>query len=304
MEVVMIAIKTLIEFPKLKIPIIDLIIVTFKAVKQWWCCTNSMAGITTSCSIHPFKQPIFRSHFQSKLFHPPLHFPNSSMSRGCSITCRYGGGGGGGYSRQGDTRRPKKNSSDDDPALDISSIRSTTVRLIDEEQNMVGVVSKTAAVQMAEDAELDLVILSPEADPPVVKLMDYNKYKYEQQKKKRDQQKKSSAHRVDQKELKMGYNIDVHDYTVRLKAARKFLKDGDKVKLIVSLKGRENEFKNNAIELIRRFRDDVGELAVEESKNFRDRNMTLVLVPNKAVLQKEAPKKKEKSTETEVSASV
>ncbi|KAJ9557937.1 hypothetical protein OSB04_012551 [Centaurea solstitialis] len=242
-----------------------------------------MAGITTtSCSIPPFKQPISGSHFQSKLFHLRLDFPNSSISRGCTtITCRYGGGGGG-YSRQGDTRRPKKNASDDDPALDISSIRSTTVRLIDEEQNMVGVVSKSAAIQMAEDAELDLVILSPEADPPVVKLMDYN------------------------------YNIDVHDYTVRLKAAKKFLKDGDKVsidslvmvKLIVSLKGRENEFKNNAIELIRRFRDDVGELAVEESKNFRDRNMTLVLVPNKAVLQKEAPKKKEKSTETEVSASV
>ncbi|KAM0017875.1 putative translation initiation factor 3 [Helianthus debilis subsp. tardiflorus] len=266
-----------------------------------------MAGVTTtSCTIPPFKQPLPLSHSLSKP-HPRLrlHFPTSATTRGCRITCRYGGGGGGNYSRQVDTRRPKQ-SSDDDPALDISSIRSSTVRLIDEEQNMVGVVSKSAAIQMAEDAELDLVILSPEADPPVVKLMDYNKYKYEQQKKKRDQQKKSSASRVDLKELKMGYNIDVHDYTVRLKAAQKFLKDGDKVKLIVSLKGRENEFKNNAIELIRRFRDDVGELAVEESKNFRDRNMTLVLVPNKAVIQKEAPKKKEKTTgtETQVSASV
>ncbi|KAD6794966.1 hypothetical protein E3N88_05862 [Mikania micrantha] len=292
-----------------------------------------MAGITTSCSIPPFKQPIYLSQFQSKPFHIRPDFPTSAIAHGCRITCRYGGGGGGGggagnYSRQGDTRRPKQ-SSDDDPALDISSIRSSTVRLIDEEQNMVGVVSKSAAIQMAEDAELDLVILSPEADPPVVKLMDYNKYKYEQQKKKRDQQKKSSAHRVDQKELKMGYNIDVHDYTVRLKAAQRFLKDGDKVprnlynivynhvivlntnlltifqvKLIVSLKGRENEFKNNAIELVRRFRDDIGELAVEESKNFRDRNMTLVLVPNKAVIQKEAPKKKDKTTGTQVSASV
>ncbi|PWA32823.1 translation initiation factor 3 [Artemisia annua] len=262
-----------------------------------------MAGITTSYTIPQFKQPVsLSSYFNSNLTtHKRIDYPVSTVARG--ITCRYGGGGGGGgYSRQGDSRKPKSN--DDDPALDIASIRSSTVRLIDEEQNMVGVVSKSAAIQMAEDAELDLVILSPEADPPVVKLMDYNKYKYEQQKKKRDQQKKSSAHRVDQKELKMGYNIDVHDYTVRLKAAQRFLKDGDKVKLIVSLKGRENEFKNNAIELIRRFRDDVGELAVEESKNFRDRNMTLVLVPNKAVTQKEAPKKKEKSTGTEVSAGV
>ncbi|XP_023730450.1 translation initiation factor IF3-2, chloroplastic isoform X1 [Lactuca sativa] len=261
-----------------------------------------MAGVTTSCSIQPFKQPISLSAFQSKLSHLHLDLPNSSISRGCRITCRYGGGGGGGgYSRQGDSRRPKP-PADEDPALDISSIRSSTVRLIDEEQNMVGVVSKTAAIQMAKDAELDLVILSPVADPPVVRMMDYNRYKYEQQRKKRDEQRKSSVHRVDQKELKMGYNIDVHDYTVRLKAAQKFLKDGDKVKLIVNLKGRENEFKNNAIELIRRFRDDVGELAIEESKNFRDRNMTLVLIPNKAILQqKETPKKKEKSTGTEIS---
>ncbi|XP_076885058.1 translation initiation factor IF3-2, chloroplastic-like [Bidens hawaiensis] len=265
-----------------------------------------MAGITTtsSCSIHPFKQPITLSHLQSK---PYLHFPTSFTFNTCRITCRYGGGGN--YSRQGDNRRPKQNS-DDDPALDISRIKSNNVRLIDEEQNMVGVVSKSAAIQMAEDAELDLFIVSPDADPPVVRLMDYKKYKYEQQKKKKDQLKKNAAQRMDQKELKMGYNIDVHDYTVRLKAAQRFLKDGDKVKLIVSLKGRENEFKNNAIELMQRFRGDVGELAVEESKNYKDRNMTMVLVPNKAAIQKEAPKKKEKSTgtgtgtETQVSASV
>lgn len=171
---------------------------------------------------------------------------------------------------------------------------------------MVGIVSKAQAFKMAEDAELDLVILSPDADPPVVRIMDYNKYRYEQQKKKRDQQKKSAASRMDLKELKMGYNIDVHDYSVRLKAAQKFLKDGDKVKVIVNLKGRENEFRNNAIELIRRFQNDIGELATEENKNFRDRNIFIVLVPNKAVAQKsqEPPKKKDNSVENEVSASV
>ncbi|KAJ0746847.1 putative translation initiation factor 3 [Helianthus annuus] len=182
---------------------------------------------------------------------------------------------------------------------------SNTVRLIDDQQNMVGIVSKSAAIQMAEDAELDLVILSPDADPPVVKLMDYNKYRYEQQKKKREQQKKSAALRMDQKELKMGYNIDVHDYSVRLRAAQKFLKDGDKVKVIVNLKGRQNEFRKIAIELLNRFRNDIGELGIEESKNLRDRNMFMVLIPNKVVVvQKEPPKKKRKSksTETEVSA--
>ncbi|KAJ8747614.1 hypothetical protein K2173_014476 [Erythroxylum novogranatense] len=198
---------------------------------------------------------------------------------------------------------------------------------------MVGVVSKSEAIQMAADAELDLVVLSPDADPPVVRIMDYNKYRYEQQKKKREQQKKSAASRMDLKELKMGYNIDQHDYEVRLKAARKFLKDGDKVisvvsllwhipsillaqllieicvlqvKVIVNLKGRENDFRNIAIELIRRFQNDVGELGSEESKNFRDRNIFIILVPNKAVLQKAQglPKKKEKSAVNEVSAGV
>ncbi|KAL0291291.1 UNVERIFIED_CONTAM: Translation initiation factor IF3-2, chloroplastic [Sesamum calycinum] len=194
----------------------------------------------------------------------PLHSPQSA---------RYGGGGGGGG---GGFRRSQPS---DDEALDISSIRSDTVRLIDEQQKWwVGIVSKAQAFKMAEDAELDLVILSPDADPPVVRIMDYNKYRYEQQKKKkRDQQKKSAG-----------------EYF--------FLK----VKVIVNLKGRENEFRNNAIELIRRFQNDIGELATEENKNFRDRNIFIVLVPNKAVAQKsqEPPKKKDNSVENEVSASV
>ncbi|KAI4377708.1 hypothetical protein MLD38_015293 [Melastoma candidum] len=224
-----------------------------------------------------------------------------------AITARYGraGGGGGGGSRPpSDWRRSRRNEPDDDDgALDFSSIRSATVRLIDEQQNMVGVVSKSDAIRMAEEAELDLVILSPDADPPVVRIMDYNKFRYEQQKRKREQQKRSAASRMDLKELKMGYNIDQHDYSVRLKAAQKFLKDGDKVKVIVNLKGRENDFRNIAIELIRRFQNDVGELATEESKNFRDRNIFIVLVPNKAVLQKsqDPPKKKDKSPAKEVS---
>lgn len=171
---------------------------------------------------------------------------------------------------------------------------------------MVGVLSIDDAIKMAEDVELDLVILSPEADPPVVRIMNYSKYRYEQQKKKRGQQKKSAASRMDLKELKMGYNIDEHDYSVRLRAAQKFLKDGDKVKVIVNLKGRENEFRNMAIELITRFQNDVGEVGLEEVKNFRDRNIFIILVPNKAAAQKtqEAPKKKDKTAKDEVSASV
>nr|DAD45334.1 TPA_asm: hypothetical protein HUJ06_003564 [Nelumbo nucifera] len=102
------------------------------------------------------------------------------------------------------------------------------------------------------------------------------------------------------------YNIDSHDYSVRLKSAQKFLRDGDKVKVIVNLKGRENAFRNIAIELIRCFQNDIGELATEESKNFSERNIFIVLVPNKALIQKiqEQPKKREKPAVTEVSAGV
>jgi len=130
------------------------------------------------------------------------------------------------------------------------------------------------------------VIISANAEPPVVKIMDYSKYKYEQQKKKREQQKKSAASRVDVKELKMGYNIDTHDYAIRLRAAQRFLKDGDKVKVIVHLKGRENIFRDNALRLMERFQGDLGEMAIVETKNIADRNMFMMLGPNKRVIEK------------------
>ncbi|XP_010447681.1 PREDICTED: uncharacterized protein LOC104730236 [Camelina sativa] len=239
------------------------------------------------------------SSVKSKLFGLRLYLAELSVvtlspyHRRCPvITCRYGGGGGG--ARFPGDRRGRQKESEDDDALDISAIRSATVRLIDDQQNMIGLVSKDEAVRRAEEAELDLVILSPDADPPVVKMMDYSKYRYEQQKRKKEQQKKTT--RMDLKELKMGYNIDQHDYSVRMRAARKFLQDGDKVKVIVNMKGRENEFRNIAIELLRRFQTEIGELGTEESKNFRDRNLFIVLVPNKELIRKvqEPPSKKKK----------
>ncbi|CAN8229910.1 unnamed protein product [Cochlearia groenlandica] len=247
---------------------------------------------------------------KSNLFGFKLYLSDVSIitlyPRRCSaVTCRYGGGGGGGGSRFSGGRRgrQKESEEDNDDSLDISAIRSATVRLIDGQQNMIGIVSKDEAVRRSEEAELDLVILSPDADPPVVRMMDYSKYRYEQQKRKKEQQKKTT--RMDLKELKMGYNIDQHDYSVRMRAARKFLQDGDKVKVIVNMKGRENEFRNIAVELLRRFQNEIGELATEESKNFRDRNLFIVLVPNKEVIRKvqePPPKKKIKPVDDEVSA--
>ncbi|AES92481.1 putative translation initiation factor 3 [Medicago truncatula] len=264
-----------------------------------------MAGIT-STTVVPVK--LKASHFFSNKLSIPhsLNLQSSpSFTLPSHATVRYGVNlrpsayGGGGNFR----RAPPEKDADDGQALDLSTLSSNTVRLIDQSQNMVGVVSLDQAIRMAEDAELDLVIVSAEADPPVVRIMNYSKYRYELQKKKRDQQKKSAASRMDLKELKMGYNIDQHDYSVRLKAARKFLSDGDKVKVIVNLKGREKEFRNNAIELIRRFQNDVGKLATEEAKNFRDKNIFITLIPNKTEVQKpqETPTK---AATDEVSVSV
>ncbi|CAN6563920.1 unnamed protein product [Malus baccata var. baccata] len=242
-----------------------------------------MAGITTSFASQPMlssrtttskttPSPLSLSSVDSKHFGGLLRFNSSCFINSSSfssfsstssrITARFGGGPGPRYNNSSnDSRRSRKGDpSDEDEALDISSVKSDTVRLIDAKQNMVGVVSKSEAIRLADEAELDLVILSAEADPPVLRIMDYNKYRYEQQKKKRDQQKKSAASRMDLKELKMGYNIDQHDYAVRLRAAQKFLKDGDKVKVIVNLKGREKWFRNIAVELIQKFQSDVGEV--------------------------------------------
>lgn len=213
--------------------------------------------------------------------------------RGRGVIVARGGGGyrsSSSFSSSGGSRgrRPMNRPlpQEIDPALDIQSLRSSSVRLIDAEKKMVGIVSTSQSIQMAEDAGLDLVIISANAEPPVVKIMDYSKYKYEQQKKKREQQKKSAASRVDVKELKMGYNIDTHDYAIRLRAAQRFLKDGDKVKVIVQLKGRENIFRDNALRLMERFQGDIGEMAIVETKNIADRNMFMMLGPNKRLIEK------------------
>uniref|UniRef100_A0A803M8X2 Translation initiation factor 3 N-terminal domain-containing protein n=1 Tax=Chenopodium quinoa TaxID=63459 RepID=A0A803M8X2_CHEQI len=230
--------------------------------------------LLTRLKLKPPSTPLLSlSSFQSNLFGLRLcistfhfqSFPLSlSSSHRLSVSARYSG----------------KNN-DDDQALDISTVRSDKVRLIDEQQNMIGVVSKGEAIRRAEDSQLDLVVLSPDADPPVVRIMNYE------------------------------YNIDVHDYSVRLRAAQKFLKDGDKVKVMVTMKGREKAFLDKAIQLIRKFQSDLGELATEEHNNFArrrkedftERFIFLILVPNKNVVQKapEGPKKKRDSAPNEVS---
>jgi len=137
---------------------------------------------------------------------------------------------------------------------------------------------------MAQEADVDLVLITPDADPPVVRLVEYSKYKYELEKNKKTQQKKQRESKVDIKELKMRPNTDVHDYQVRLRSARKFLEKGNKVKLTISFRGREMSFKDESRKTFEGFMQDLGELAVPEGgPQMQGRNMSMIIAPKKSV---------------------
>lgn len=156
-------------------------------------------------------------------------------------------------------------------------IRSKEVRLIDENGTNHGVVPTAKALEMADDAGLDLVLISPNQAPPVAKILDYGKYKYEMAKRAKEAKKKQ--HVVEIKEIKVRYKIDVHDYEVRLKNVRKFISQGNKVKIVVMLRGREMQHSNLAFELANRFLADLANdpITVEKQPQLEGRNVTFYL---------------------------
>lgn len=158
-------------------------------------------------------------------------------------------------------------------------IRSREVRLIDEEGENRGVVATLTALKMAQDADLDLVIISPNQEPPVAKILNYGKYRYELEKKAKEAKKKQ--HTVEVKEVKMRYKIDTHDYQVRVKSTKKFISQGNKVKLVVMLRGREMQHANLAFDLVNRFLADLeGEpIVIEKKAQLEGKNVTLFLAP-------------------------
>lgn len=152
------------------------------------------------------------------------------------------------------------------------------MRLVDEDGEMLGVVATRDALARAAEAELDLVEVSPNADPPVCKILDYGKFKYEQQKKKNIQRKKQKV--VEVKEIKLRPNIDVHDYNVKMGHAKRFIEGGDKVKLTMRFKGREMAHSNRGMEVLERVRQEMEELAkVEAMPKMEGRQMIMVLAP-------------------------
>ena len=152
------------------------------------------------------------------------------------------------------------------------------MRLINAEGDNVGVVPVEEARSMAEDVGLDLVEVSPGADPPVCKILDYGKYKYEAQKKQNVARKKQKT--IDVKEIKMRPNIDAHDYDVKMRSMVKFLDEGDKIKVTLRFRGRELAHQDRGMMVLDRVRDDLDELAkVEQYPKMEGRQMVMVISP-------------------------
>ena len=160
-----------------------------------------------------------------------------------------------------------------------NDIRAKEVRLITQERENQGIVPTSEALSMADDAGLDLVLINPNQDPPVAKIMDFGKYKYEIEKKAKEAKKKQ--HTVDVKEVKIRYKIDTHDYQVRINNIKKFIAQGNKVKIVVMLRGREMQHSQLAFDLANRFVEDLKNepIQIEKNPQLEGRNVTLFLGP-------------------------
>ncbi|MDG5497157.1 translation initiation factor IF-3 [Niveispirillum sp. BGYR6] len=157
-------------------------------------------------------------------------------------------------------------------------INVRSVRLVDANGEMVGVVSLRDALFAAEEAGLDLVEVSPNAEPPVCKILDYGKYKYEAQKKANEARKKQKI--IEVKEIKLRPNIDEHDYDIKMKAMRRFLEEGDKVKVTMRFRGREMAHQDIGMNVLVKVRDTLEDLGkVEQMPKLEGKQMIMVLAP-------------------------
>jgi translation initiation factor IF-3 len=166
---------------------------------------------------------------------------------------------------------------DDGPRIN-QFIDSREVLLIDASGEKRGVVPTRDAIAIAEEAGLDLVEVSPNTNPPVCKILDYGKYKYQAQKKAAEARKNQKI--IEIKEIKMRPNIDIHDYEVKMKAVRRFFEEGDKVKLTLRFRGREMAHLELGMQLLQKVREEVGTIAkVEAEPKLEGRQMMMVLAP-------------------------
>jgi translation initiation factor IF-3 len=161
------------------------------------------------------------------------------------------------------------------------SIREKEIRVIDTDGSQLGIISTKEALQMAEEKDLDLVMISPNAVPPVCKIMDLGKYIYEQSKKEKEAKKKQKVTVI--KEIRCSLTIEENDIAIKAKNARKFLLDGDKVKVTVRFKGREAALGHLGLKILDNFVSKLEDVCVvEKAAKQEGRNMTMVLAPKKA----------------------
>jgi translation initiation factor IF-3 len=159
-----------------------------------------------------------------------------------------------------------------------TQITVPTVRLVKEDGTMVGVTSLREALSMAADAGLDLIEVSPNAEPPVCKILDAGKFKYEEQKKKNVARKKQKV--IDVKEIKLRPGIDEHDYDVKMRAVARFIEEGDKVKVTMRFRGREMVHQELGVQVLERVRLQFDSVAkVEQFPRLEGRQMVMVMAP-------------------------
>jgi translation initiation factor IF-3 len=157
-------------------------------------------------------------------------------------------------------------------------IRIPQVRLIDQDGEMQGVMTAREAMQRAFAVGLDLVEISPNADPPVCKILDFGKFKYEQQKKKNEAKKKQKV--IEIKEIKVRPNIDENDYQVKMRAMKSFIEEGDKVKVTLRFRGREMAHQDIGVRVLERIRAEMDTTSkVEQMPRMENRQMVMVLSP-------------------------
>ena len=176
-------------------------------------------------------------------------------------------------------RRPQKQTMPDKDGPRINDlITANEVQLIDSEGENRGTIPTKQAIELAKDSGMDLVEISPNAKPPVAKILDYGKYKYQAQKKAAEARKKQKTFEV--KEIKMRPNIDTHDYEVKLRSMLKFFQHGDKVKVTLRFRGREMAHQQLGMQLMQKVKGEMDEIAkVELEPKLEGRQMIMVLAP-------------------------
>ncbi|MGI9174238.1 MAG: translation initiation factor IF-3 [Rhodothermales bacterium] len=158
-------------------------------------------------------------------------------------------------------------------------IRAPEVRVVDPKGEH-GIYDRDRALALARDRELDLVEIAPTADPPVCKIIDYGKYRYEQQKKEKEQRKKQTT--ISLKEVRFRPHTDTHDFEFKTKHARGFLDEGNKVKAWVQFRGRDIIYKDQGMDILRRFIEELQDIAkIDQPPRMEGRRMTTILAPHK-----------------------